>query len=255
MTLVAYSAYGTLIKRGDGGVGAGTKASKTFGTSNQMLKIFAKTAGVAGNSLTASVVVAGLSTALSIVVTSSSVVINSATDGAGAATTTVLQAIATLYANSTFDTYFDATVGTGNGSGVLVAGAAAALTGGLDGTEIFTSIEGVKNISGPSLSMETIDVTNHTSGSSYRQIVPSFKSAGDVSFDVIYDPALEQHEGLLSDFENRIRRNFQIVLPDAGLMQYDFAAYVSGGEIQAPIDNAIMIAFKLSVDGPVTRTA
>lgn len=250
----AYSAYGTLIQRGDGGVGAGTKASKTVGTTNQQIVIRAKNAGTYGNSLTAAIVVSGNSTAFSIVVTSTSVIINSATDGSAAATTTVLQAIAALYANSTFDANFDATVGVGNGSGVLVASASSVLSGGAAGTEIFTSLDGAKNITGPQFSTEEIDITNHTSGSSYRERLPSFKSGGEVSIDLLYNPSDTQHEGLFTDFENRTLRNFKMVLPDVGNCEYDFAAYVMGLEVQAPIDNALMLGVKLVITGPVTRT-
>lgn len=255
MSLVAYSAYGTLIQRGDGGASAATKASRTIGTSNQQIVLKAKTAGAAGNSKTCSIVVSGNNTAFSITVSSSNVTITSATDGSGVATTTVLAAIAALYANSTFNTYWDATTGSGTGAGVVVAASSANLTGGADSAEIFTTIEGAKNITGPGFQLETIDVTNHTSPSSYREVVPSFKSGGEVSFDLVYDPALAQHEGLLTDFEDRALRNFRMILPDAGNMQYDFAAYVAGAEVQAPIDNALMLAVKLSVTGAVTRTA
>ena len=115
---IAIPAIGTLLKRGDGGVGAGTKASKTLGTSNQLLKISAKTAGTAGNAKTFGIVVAGNNTAYSQVITANSVLINSATDGSAAATTNVLQAIANLYADATFQANFDASHLPGNGSGV-----------------------------------------------------------------------------------------------------------------------------------------
>ena len=52
MSLVAYSAYGTVIKRGDGGATAATQASRTIGTSNQQIVLKAKTPGAAGNSKT-----------------------------------------------------------------------------------------------------------------------------------------------------------------------------------------------------------
>lgn len=149
MSLVAYSAYGTLIQRGDGGASAATKASRTIGTSNQQIVLKAKTAGAAGNSKTCSIVVSGNNTAFSITVSSSNVTITSATDGSGVATTTVLAAIAALYANSTFNTYWDATTGSGTGAGVVVAASSANLTGGADSAEIFTTIEGAKNITGP----------------------------------------------------------------------------------------------------------
>ena len=256
MTLVAYSAYGTVLKRGDGGATAATQASRTIGTSNQQIVLKAKTPGVAGNSKTCSIVVSGNNTAFALTtVTASNIVITSATDGSGVATTTVLQAIAALIENTTFLANWEVTRGAGNGSGVLVAAASAALTGGADSAEVFAVIDGAKNITGPSFSLETIDVTHHTSGSSYREIVPSFKSGGEVAFDLIYDPALTQHEGLLTDFENRVLRNFQMVLPDAGNMTYGFAAYVSGAEVQAPIDNALMLSVKLGITGAITRTA
>jgi len=255
MTLTAYSAYGTLIKRGDGGVGAAVQASRTIGTSNQQIILKAKDAGAAGNSKTCSIAVSGNNTAFAISVTAGNVSITSATDGSAAATTTVLNAIYNLYQNATFVANWQATTGAGNGSGVLVAGSSAALSGGSDGAEVFNTIDGAKNISGPNFSMETIDVTHHTSPSNYREVVPSFKSGGEVSFDLIYDPAQTTHEGLLTDFESRILRNFRIVLPDAGNMQYDFAAYVAGAEVQAPIDNALMLAVKLAVTGAVVRTA
>lgn len=255
MTLVAYSAYGTLIQRGDGGATAATKASRTIGTSNQQIVLRAKTAGAAGNSKTCSILVSGNNTVFSISVTAGNVTITSATDGSGVATTTVLQAIAALVEDATFLANWEVTRGVGNGSGVLVAAASAALTGGADSAEVFTTIDGAKNITGPGFSLETIDVTHHTSPSNYREVVPSFKSGGEVSFDLIYDPAQVQHEGLLTDFENRVLRNFRMVLPDAGNMQYDFAAYVSGAEVQAPIDNALMLAVKLGITGAVVRTA
>lgn len=255
MTIVAYSAYGTVLKRGDGGASAATKASRTIGTSNQQIILKAKTAGAAGNSKTCSIVVSGNNTAFAIAVTASNVTITSATDGSGLATTTVLQAIAALYEDATFNANWDATKGAGNGSGVLVAATSANLTGGADSAEVFTTIDGAKNISGPNFSLETIDVTHHTSGSAYREVVPSFKSGGEVAFDLIYDPADAQHEGLLTDFESRVLRNFQMILPDAGNMTYGFAAYVSGAEVQAPIDNALMLAVKLGITGAITRTA
>lgn len=255
MTIVAYSAYGTVLKRGDGGATSATQASRTISTSNQQIILKAKTAGAAGNAKTCSILVSGNNTAFSITVSASNVVITSATDGSAVATTTVLQAISALTENATFLANWEVTKGAGNGSGVLVAAASAALTGGTDSAEVFAIIDGAKNITGPGFQLETIDVTHHTSGSAYRQIVPSFKSGGEVAFDLIYDPALTEHEALVTDFENRVLRNFQMVLPDVGNMTYGFAAYVSGAEVQAPIDNALMLSMKLGITGPVTRTA
>ena len=43
-----------------------------------------------------------------------------------------------------------------------------------------TTIAGVRNLGGPEYSLETIDVTHHSSASAYREMVVSFLSAGTV---------------------------------------------------------------------------
>lgn len=247
MTITAYSAYGTLLQRGDGGVGAGVKASLTWGATTASIRILAKTAGTFGNSMSVTVVVSG-SSFVKTTLTSTVLSITCPT------TATVAMVIAWLYQQTNFDTYWDADYNAvGDGTGTITARTVLSLSGGTNGTEAFTTVDGVRSLSGPQLALDTIDVTHHTSASGYRQIIPSFKSAGDVTFDLIYDPADAQHDGLLTDFENRTRRNFQLIFPNTGTMTYSFAGYIGGGEISAPIDNALTLGMKISIDGAVAR--
>lgn len=126
-----------------------------------------------------------------------------------------------------------------------------------DGTTVegFTNIDGVSELTGPGLTAEQIDVTHHTTVGNYRSIVPSFLSAGDVTFTLFFDPDDAQHEGVLSDFESRVRRNWQIVFPGATSNEtYDFAAYVTGFEISAPVDGALTASVTLGIDQEVTRS-
>lgn len=249
---IAIPGIGTLLKRGDGGVGAGTKASKTIGTSNQQLKVLAKSAGTYGNSKSFGILVSGNNTAFSISVSSTSVVVTSATDGSAAATTTVLQAIAALYANSTFDQYFDATVGTGNGSGVLVAGATAALSGGAEGAEIFTLVPGVIDLGGPNRSRELIDVTSHDSPNLYREFIVGLKDGGAISGELNYKPSDAQHLGMNSDYENDVLRNWTVTFRDNTVVAC--AAYVESFEITSAIDQQLKASFSLKITGAVTIT-
>lgn len=249
---IAIPGIGTLLKRGDGGVGAGAKASKTIGTVNQQLKVLAKTAGTAGNSKTFGIVVSGNNTAFSIVVTPTSVLINSATDGSAAATTTVLQAIAALYANADFDANFDATVGTGNGSGVLVAGASGVLSGGTAGTELFTTVPGVIDLGGPNRSRELIDVTSHDSPNLYREFIVGLKDGGSISGELNYKPSEVQHLGINTDFENDVLRNWTVTFRDGTVVS--FAAYVESFEITSAIDQQLKASFSFKITGAVTIT-
>ncbi len=249
---VGTSGFGTLLKRGDGGVGAGTQASKTIGTSNQQLKVLAKAAGTAGNSKTFGIVVSGTSTAYSQVITANSVLINSATDGGGLATTTVAQAISNLYVDSTFVANFQATVGTGNGTGVLVAGAAGVLSSGANGTEIFTTVAEVNNISLNGRSLELIDGTHMESPNSHREYIPSLLDSGEVTFDVNFLPAHAQQVGLETDRTNRVKRNFTLTWTDTAATTYSFSGYVTGFDVQSQIDDKLSGSVTIKITGPIT---
>ena len=69
--------------------------------------------------------------------------------------------------------------------------------------EVFTLIEGCKNFSGPESSFDHIDVTNHSSPSNYREVVPSFIDPGEISFDVIWDSTNAGHNSLWADHQAR----------------------------------------------------
>lgn len=120
-------------------------------------------------------------------------------------------------------------------------------------TETFTAIGGVKDISGPSLSMETEDVTNH--GSAAAEFVATVLGGGEVSFDVNFDYSDEQHASLLADLQAGTLRNFQLVLTDAGATTIDFSAIVTGYELNAPVKGVLGASLTLTVSGEVTFTA
>jgi hypothetical protein len=121
-------------------------------------------------------------------------------------------------------------------------------------SEAFTTIDGVRNLQGPNFQLETIDATHHTSGSNYREVKPSFISGGEISFDLLYDSTDTQHQGLLTDLTGRTRRNFQMVLTDAGAEQYAFAGYVTQMQVGAPIDDMLTMAVVISIDGAITTS-
>lgn len=238
-TSSATSGFGCLLKAGDGGVGAGTQASRTVSTSNQQIILKAKEAGAAGNSKTCSIAVSGNNTAFAISVTAGNVTITSATDGSGVATTTVGYAISQLYLNETFVANWQATTGAGNGSGVLVAASSAALSGGVDGTEVFSTIAEVKTISGPNTSSQVIDVTHMESDDNTREFLPTLIDPGEMSFGLNFLPGNASHVSLRTDQKNRTRRNWKLVFTNAAATTYSFAGYVTGFSITAEIENAL----------------
>jgi len=249
---IGTSGFGTLLKRGDGGVGAGTQASKTVGTSNQTIVAKAQVAGTDGNSMSFGIVVSGTSTAFSYTISSTSLVITSATDGGGLATTTVNEAIYQIQDDVTYRDFWELTRGGGNGTGVLVASAASNLSGGTNGTEVFATIAEVVNITLNGPNLELIDATHMESPNAYREFIPSLLDGGDVSFSLNFLPATASQTVLKTDMENRTRRNFQLTFTDTGTTTYAFAGYVTSLSASAVIDDKLSSECTIKITGPIT---
>lgn len=119
-------------------------------------------------------------------------------------------------------------------------------------TENFTTIAEVKSISGPSLSADTIDVTNMSSPNGWREFIQGPKDGGEVTFDVNFLPTNATHNaatGLLRDFKNGTRRNFKLVFPNPGNTTWQFAAIVTGFEVSAPVDDVLGASITLKLTG------
>lgn len=134
-----------------------------------------------------------------------------------------------------------------------LAGYGALLKVGDGGTvESFTTIGEVRDISGPGMSATMKEVTSHDSGGWAEQI-PTVLKGGDVTFTVNFVPsgATHDHEtGLIADWMGRVKRNYQLVWPD-GATTYQFAAYVSGVEPSAPVEDEIVADVTLSITGAI----
>ena len=139
-----------------------------------------------------------------------------------------------------------ATTGTSGFGTLLKAG------NGGSPTETFTTIAEIKSISGPQLSIEMIDATHMESPSSYREMKPSFKDGGEVTFDVNFLPANATHTALTTDFEAKTLRNFKITWPNTGATVWSFSAYVTGFQPSAAIDDMLSASVTLKISGAVT---
>lgn len=119
--------------------GFGNKANATLTTNltgtNNDLKYTAKDRGTGGNAITVAYVVAGVSTALSVSVTGNAITVNVATNGSSAAVSTAAQIAAAVTAHATAGGLVQVANATGNdGTGVVTAMTATALTGGTNWT-------------------------------------------------------------------------------------------------------------------------
>lgn len=122
-------------------------------------------------------------------------------------------------------------------------------------TENFTTIAEVLDISGPSLSADTEDVTNHDSAGKTEEVIVTILRNGEITFDLNWIPTHATHNttaGLHRDYKNRTRRNFKVVLtnPSASVIG-PFAAYVIGFETDQPVGGKLGASITLKPTGVI----
>lgn len=123
------------------------------------------------------------------------------------------------------------------------------------GPEAFTTLAEVVSISGPSLSMDTVDVTHMESTGTYREFIPGLKDGGEVSVTLNFLPADATQNataGILKDYNDRVLRNFQIVFPDSGNTTWTIAGYVTAFEQETPLEDKMTAEVTIKVSGEPT---
>lgn len=113
--------------------------------------------------------------------------------------------------------------------------------------EVFTTIGEATSISGPEMERDTIDVTSHDSPNRFREWVGGLVDAGEVSFEVNYDPAI--HNVLKADFQDPLPRNYRIVLPTPPGGQWAFKAFITNMGPEFPHDDKMSAEFTFKVSG------
>ena len=122
-------------------------------------------------------------------------------------------------------------------------------------TETFTTIAEVQDISGPSFSLDTAEVTSHSSAGGWKEYIGTLVDGGEVSFDINFLPTETTHgysAGLLKDLVNKTVRNFQLVFPDASSTTWQFAALVTKFETSEPYGDKLSASVTLKLTGQPT---
>lgn len=119
-----------------------------------------------------------------------------------------------------------------------------------------TTVAGVTNIGGPGLTLETIDVTNHSSTNAWREFVGGLKDGGEVSLDIVFDPAAATHRnasgGLLYLLTTRVSGSFSITFPDSGGTVWSFTAFVTSFEPSGAVADGLTASVTLKITGAPT---
>ncbi len=112
-------------------------------------------------------------------------------------------------------------------------------------------IAGVKNIGGPGLSLDTEDVTTHDQTTSFEEIVATILRSGEISLDIVYDPADATHDastGAIYRLEDRVFTCFDLIF--VGAYNWAFYGYITGFEPGAPVEGALTATVKIKITKP-----
>lgn len=111
--------------------------------------------------------------------------------------------------------------------------------------QTFYTIAGVRDIDGPSASVDEEETTSHSTGSPHRTFAPTLIDDGEISFEILYQPQHPTHSltstyGLEFLFQNRIVRAFRITVPDPSLTTREFDGFVKEFGEEYPVDGLIL---------------
>lgn len=124
--------------------------------------------------------------------------------------------------------------------------------------EVFHKLANVKDISGPKMSRETIDVTTHDSPDGYKEFLASLRDGGEITFDLEFDPAdasQDATDGLLSLWHKDVPTNWKLItmIPaTTGRYGFSFSALVTGVEFAHPVSSSHTVSVTLKVAGAVS---
>lgn len=124
----------------------------------------------------------------------------------------------------------------------------------------YEQIGQVKDISGPSTSRSTIEVTAHDSPDGWREFVGGLKDGGEVTFAISFDAELPIHSDLLTDYDNNGCKpsKWRLSLSTCGVQAatWEFGGFLTAYAPGAPVDGSNTADLTVKVTGkPVLTVA
>lgn len=119
---------------------------------------------------------------------------------------------------------------------------------GPGGTGPFTAVAELRDISGPALSRNPIETTNHNDAD--ENYVVGVRRYGEVTFTIGYIPGNATHDsgtGLINSWSEGARDIFQVEYPDGS--KWLFSGYISNFGANAPLDDGLTADVSIRTTG------
>jgi hypothetical protein len=107
----------------------------------------------------------------------------------------------------------------------------------------------IRNISGPGVSANDVDTTTLDSSTNYRTFACGLLDPGEVSMQLVYDPAAITHRRLALYMGTKAAKTFTVYHGSSTGDSDAFIAYVKGMSREIPLDDLITCDVTLKVSG------
>ena len=122
------------------------------------------------------------------------------------------------------------------------------------GSEAFTDVAEIVELTPPAMSRDEIDVTSHNSADGYREFISGLRDGGEVSFKANWLPTNTTHDGttgLLESFNDNANHNWKIILPNS-LITISFVGFLTAFEPDLPLEDQAQLSGTIKVSGKPT---
>lgn len=193
------------------------KGTLSIGSSNAIVEFESVAAGVGANGISVAFVSPGSGTqTLGVVVTGKAIVVNLGY-AASAVTSTANDVIAAILASPEASALVTCDSGAGTGVSLVSAASDANLTGGSNGTSVYTEIPGVGDIEIPGMGRTSDDITSHSSASGFAEYLKSkVKDGRSITLPINFDPTFAAHQQLKLAEASDSASRFRFVYPFEG---------------------------------------
>lgn len=116
----------------------------------------------------------------------------------------------------------------------------------------YVEIAEIQSISGPSLARDSVETTHMKSPNHFRQFIPGLSDGGDLTFDISFEPTEVTHvdvTGLLSQLQELEVINYKLTWPDTALTEWIMPGFITGFEVDIPMDDKITASITIKVAG------
>lgn len=122
----------------------------------------------------------------------------------------------------------------------------------------YTTLGHVKDMSGPTISRGTIDITDHDSPNGYREFFGGLVDPGEMTFQIGLDHTATAHSGLYASFDSstEVPWSWQVTFNTfSGTYKWEFDGFITGLTAGAPLEGQNIWDLTIKITAKPTLTA